>query len=324
MTKALFDEPRPAGRRARGGQGHRRQEHALEGIAGAAASGRREVLPRSRPDQVEPGRTAATRRPTGTMRRPDRARRKTSRRARRPTRRARAVLGAHWRWLAGVALAFSTYQLVIAAFSPLSQPGHALAARRLPAGARLPDLSGLATAPSCRGIAAGTTGCWPARAFALGALPLGVRGRPDPALGRPEHAPTWSSARPSSSWCSRRRAACSGLALPIICARVPAYGLFGQYLPATLAHRGYGFDQIVGAALPRHRGHLRHPDAGLGDLHLPVHPVRRLPRTRRHDRPVQRPGAGPRRPHPGRPGQGGGDLVGADGHDLRLRASPTC
>lgn len=36
-----------------------------------------------------------------------------------------------------------------------------------------------------------------------------------------------------------------GIALPIICALFLAYGLFGQYLPGELAHRGYGFDQIV-------------------------------------------------------------------------------
>ena len=37
-----------------------------------------------------------------------------------------------------------------------------------------------------------------------------------------------------------------GIALPIICAVFLAYGLFGQYLPSAIAHRGYGFDQIVG------------------------------------------------------------------------------
>ncbi|HWV11428.1 MULTISPECIES: TRAP transporter permease [unclassified Pseudomonas] len=36
-----------------------------------------------------------------------------------------------------------------------------------------------------------------------------------------------------------------GLALPLICAIFLAYGLFGEYLPGDLAHRGYGFDQIV-------------------------------------------------------------------------------
>ncbi|MDM0047229.1 TRAP transporter permease [Variovorax dokdonensis] len=37
-----------------------------------------------------------------------------------------------------------------------------------------------------------------------------------------------------------------GFALPLICAAFLAYGLFGQYLPGDLAHRGYGIDQIVG------------------------------------------------------------------------------
>ncbi|SEP99869.1 TRAP transporter, 4TM/12TM fusion protein [Pseudomonas sp. NFACC02] len=36
-----------------------------------------------------------------------------------------------------------------------------------------------------------------------------------------------------------------GIALPIICGLFLAYGLFGEYLPGGLAHRGYGFDQIV-------------------------------------------------------------------------------
>ncbi|HEX5640400.1 MAG TPA: TRAP transporter permease [Burkholderiaceae bacterium] len=37
-----------------------------------------------------------------------------------------------------------------------------------------------------------------------------------------------------------------GIALPIICAAFLMYGAFGQYLPGALAHRGYGFDQLVG------------------------------------------------------------------------------
>lgn len=36
-----------------------------------------------------------------------------------------------------------------------------------------------------------------------------------------------------------------GIALPIICGLFLAYGLFGEYLPGDLAHRGYGLDQIV-------------------------------------------------------------------------------
>ncbi len=36
-----------------------------------------------------------------------------------------------------------------------------------------------------------------------------------------------------------------GFALPLICLVFLLYGLFGQYLPGALAHRGYGLDQIV-------------------------------------------------------------------------------
>lgn len=37
-----------------------------------------------------------------------------------------------------------------------------------------------------------------------------------------------------------------GIALPLICGAFLLYGLFGQYLPGTLAHRGYGLDQVIG------------------------------------------------------------------------------
>ncbi len=37
-----------------------------------------------------------------------------------------------------------------------------------------------------------------------------------------------------------------GPALPLVCATFLAYGMFGQYLPGVIAHRGYGFDQIIG------------------------------------------------------------------------------
>lgn len=37
-----------------------------------------------------------------------------------------------------------------------------------------------------------------------------------------------------------------GFALPAICLVFLGYALFGEYLPGDLAHRGYGFDQIIG------------------------------------------------------------------------------
>ena len=36
-----------------------------------------------------------------------------------------------------------------------------------------------------------------------------------------------------------------GWALPIVCGTFLAYGFFGQYLPLSIAHRGFAFDQIV-------------------------------------------------------------------------------
>lgn len=36
-----------------------------------------------------------------------------------------------------------------------------------------------------------------------------------------------------------------GWALPIVCGIFLLYGMFGEFLPGTLAHRGYGFDQII-------------------------------------------------------------------------------
>jgi TRAP transporter 4TM/12TM fusion protein len=37
-----------------------------------------------------------------------------------------------------------------------------------------------------------------------------------------------------------------GIALPIVCAAFLAYGVLGEYLPSAISHRGYGFDQIIG------------------------------------------------------------------------------
>ncbi len=37
-----------------------------------------------------------------------------------------------------------------------------------------------------------------------------------------------------------------GWGLPLICGMFLAYALFGQYLPGALAHRGFGIDQVVG------------------------------------------------------------------------------
>lgn len=36
-----------------------------------------------------------------------------------------------------------------------------------------------------------------------------------------------------------------GWALPLVCGAFLAFGFFGQYLPESIAHRGFGFDQVV-------------------------------------------------------------------------------
>ena len=69
----------------------------------------------------------------------------------------------------------------------------------------------------------------------------------------------------------------------------------------------------------RHRRHLRHAGLRLGRLHLHLRRLRRLPRTRRHDRAVQRRRARPGRLLARRPGAGLRALLRADGHHLRLR-----
>jgi TRAP-type uncharacterized transport system fused permease subunit len=104
-----------------------------------------------------------------------------------------------------------------------------------------------------------------------------------------------------------------GLALPIICGAFLLYGLFGQYLPGAIAHRGYGFDQIVNQLGFGTEGIFGIPTLCVGHLHLPLHPVRLLSRTCRNDQSVQLAGAGLRRPHQGRPGQGLGDFLGLMG-----------
>ena len=110
-----------------------------------------------------------------------------------------------------------------------------------------------------------------------------------------------------------------GLALPLMCGACILYWFFGQYLPAPFNHRGYDFDQVITHLVLRHRRLLRRADLCLGDLHLPVHPVRLVPRARRDDPAVHRCLARPVRRHPRRSGQGRGVRLGHDGHDLGLR-----
>ena len=156
----------------------------------------------------------------------------------------RELTGAAWKLVAGVALAFSTYQLVIAAFSPLSS----LVTRSLHVGFLL-ALAYLIHPVSKRADRRRIV--WYDLALAALAFALafyhwvfegdliqrsGDASTADLAVGTIVVVLLFEAAR-----------RVLGPALPIICAAFLAYGLFGQDLPAAIAHRGYGFDQIVGA-----------------------------------------------------------------------------
>jgi TRAP-type uncharacterized transport system fused permease subunit len=135
-----------------------------------------------------------------------------------------------------VAIVFSTFQIITAAFSPLSSS----VVRAVHVGFLLVLVFVLH--PPLRQRALG----WASAPWHLPRpVPLGVRGRPGPACRRDDPAPTWWWASSPSCWCSRPRGASWVMRLPLICLFFLLYGLFGQYLPGGLAHRGYGLDQIV-------------------------------------------------------------------------------
>ena len=149
-------------------------------------------------------------------------------------------------WLAvlnGLALAFSTYQLIVAAFHPLSS----LVIRSLHVGFLLCITFILYPAFKSGGrlskVGAGDT------ALAFGALALSTYHWVFEAdliqrSGDPSNVDLFvGTALVILTFEATRRIL--GLALPIVCGIFLLYGMFGQYLPGDLAHRGYGFDQIV-------------------------------------------------------------------------------
>ncbi len=156
----------------------------------------------------------------------------------------RELVGTPWKVVAAVALGFSTYQLLIAAFSPLSS----LVTRSLHVGflLLLVFLMHPVSAKADRQRIAWYDAVLGALAFALAFYHWvfeadliqrsGDASTADLAVGTVVIVLLFEAAR-----------RVLGPALPIICATFLAYGLFGQYLPAAIAHRGYGFDQIVGA-----------------------------------------------------------------------------
>ena len=136
-----------------------------------------------------------------------------------------------------VAVAFSVFQIVTAAFSPLSST----VVRAVHVGFLL--LLTFAMSPPLRqrwlGWSIGTI------AFAIGLYHwvfeadlvqrAGELTTPDMVVGVLLIALVFEAAR-----------RIMGIALPLVCATFLLYGLLGQYLPGALAHRGYGLDQIVG------------------------------------------------------------------------------
>jgi TRAP transporter 4TM/12TM fusion protein len=156
----------------------------------------------------------------------------------------RELVGGARRIVAAVALGFSAYQLLIAAFSPLSS----LVTRSLHVGflLLLAFLIHPVSAKADRRRIAWYDALLAALAFALAfyhwvfeADLIQRSGEPttlDLVVGSTVVVLLFEAAR-----------RVLGPALPIICAAFLAYGLFGQYLPAAIAHRGYGFDQIVSA-----------------------------------------------------------------------------
>ncbi|WP_126444216.1 TRAP transporter permease [Sulfuricystis multivorans] len=144
---------------------------------------------------------------------------------------------------AAFALAFSTYQLVVAAFHPFSSlvtralhVGFLLALTFLlyPSFKSSAKLSKLGTGDTALAVGA----------FLLSTYQWVFEGALVQRAGEPTVADLWvGSAMILLVFEAARRI--MGLALPIVCGAFLLYGLFGQYLPGSLAHRGFDFAQLV-------------------------------------------------------------------------------
>jgi len=145
--------------------------------------------------------------------------------------------------VAFIALAFSAYQLVIAAYAPLSS----LPTRSIHVGFLLTlaflihPVAGWAD----RKRIAWYDALLAAAAFALALYHLVFEAELIQRSGDPSLADLVVGAVFIVMLFEAARRVL-GLALPIICACFLAYGLLGQYLPSVVAHRGYGVDQIIG------------------------------------------------------------------------------
>ncbi len=155
----------------------------------------------------------------------------------------RELTGTPWKIVAAAALLFSSYQLFIAAFSPLSS----LVTRSLHVGFLL--LLAFLIYPIGRNADRHRIAWYDAALATLGFGLAFYHWVFEGALIQRSGDPTTADLMVGSIvvlllFEAARRVL--GLALPIVCATFLAYGLFGQYLPSVIAHRGYGFDQIIG------------------------------------------------------------------------------
>ena len=154
----------------------------------------------------------------------------------------RNLRGGDARLVAAIAFAFSVFQMYTAAFSPLSS----LVVRSIHVGFLL--LLAFALYPGWHAAARARVP-WFDWLLGTGAFALGLyhwiyetelilrAGEPttaDLVIGSLIVVLVFDACRRVMGW-----------ALPIICTLFLAYGLFGQYLPAGMSHRGYGFDQVI-------------------------------------------------------------------------------
>ncbi|WP_449369499.1 TRAP transporter permease, partial [Thiomonas sp.] len=140
--------------------------------------------------------------------------------------------------------AFSAYQLVVAAFHPLSS----LVMRSLHVGFLM--LLVFWVVPALKRRSWMHRIPWfdwllGAAAFGLGLYHWAFEADLIQRSGDPTLADLWVGAAVVALLFEAARRSL-GLALPLVCAAFLLYGLFGQYLPDAISHRGYGLDQIIG------------------------------------------------------------------------------
>ncbi|MHB1691614.1 MAG: TRAP transporter permease, partial [Thiomonas sp.] len=142
------------------------------------------------------------------------------------------------------ALAFSAYQLVVAAFSPLSS----LVMRSLHVGFLLLMIFWVVPAwkrKSWMQQIPGFDWALGALAFTLGLYHWAFEAELIQRSGDPTTLDLLVGAATVALLFEAARRSL-GLALPLVCGLFLLYGLFGQHLPDVVSHRGYGLDQIIG------------------------------------------------------------------------------